>query len=168
MQCLLRMKSRTGKKVNAKNLLFCKEHLTESGHLPSSFNHAQLDAPDVKPISLFKTQCVFLLMESNCLKNQKVILEKVEVCFSPLATYQSSGFLSALAMLLSGSQSCGSTLASAQQLRCSTRNTSRTALADALYCNIRLQEQTFLAWTTQWNLLENGADFLHEGNGCHI
>lgn len=25
MQCLLRMKSRTGKKVNAKNLLFCKE-----------------------------------------------------------------------------------------------------------------------------------------------
>lgn len=52
-------------------------------------------------------------------------------------------------MLLSGSQGCGSTLASAQQLRCSIRNTSRTALSDALYCNIHLQEQTFLTWTIQ-------------------
>lgn len=58
------MKSRTDEKVNAKDL-FCKEHLTESGHLPSSFNHAQLDTPNVKSISLFKKQCVFLLMERN-------------------------------------------------------------------------------------------------------
>lgn len=163
------MKSRTDEKVNAKDLLFCKEHCIESGHIPSSFSPAWLDTPDVKSISLFKKQYIFpYCLWKEMSKESKHFSGKTELCFSPSATYESSGFLWALETLLSGSQSCGSTSAPAQQLRCSIRNTSRTALADDLYCNIHLQEQTFLAWTTQWNLLENGADFLWEGNGCHI
>lgn len=99
--------------------------------------------------SPFSKSNVYSCLWKEMSKESKVFLEKVEVCFSPSATYQSSGFLSASAMLLSGSQSSGSTLASAQQLRCSIRNTSRTAPADAVYCNIHLQEQTFLTWTIQ-------------------
>lgn len=72
------------------------------------------------------------------------------VSFSPSGTHESTGWLSASAMLLSGSQSCGSTLASAQQIRCSISLTTRTGLAmPSLYHNIRMQEQTFLTWTTQ-------------------
>jgi len=48
-----------------KDLLFCKERFVESGDLPSSFSHAQLDTPDVQLISIFKKRYVFLLMEKN-------------------------------------------------------------------------------------------------------
>lgn len=68
---------------------------------------------------------------NKSINNQKVILEKVVVCFSSSATHKSAGFLSAFATLLSGLQSCGSTLASAQQIRCSISNTTRTGLAHA-------------------------------------
>ena len=139
------MNSRTDKEVNAKR----------PSVLQGTFRWVRWLTQLLQPCTARHTRCSINLhfQKEICIpadgkksvNNPKVILEKMVVYFSPSTTHESTDFLSAPAMLLSGSQSCGSTLASAQQIRCSIGHTERTAH----YHNIRMQEQTLLTWTTQ-------------------